>query len=394
MNPRLVSCGLVLCLAANLAVAQQGDTGPVAWTEKFKQKIAADIREAAVQTLALIAVKSGNAVGGFVMDAYSASASGAEAHVLHASPAPVGTPAAGAAATSPETKTVVVVPPGSNIAQTIAASAAAFADYPLRAPSVYPSLLDNNMIVAYYGNPFSTRMGILGEQSIPETANLLKLKSAEYDVLNGEQNVVPAFHLIYATVWEDANVGYLSEAKIKEYVDYAAANDMIVILDHQLGKFDVAASVTRMLPWLKYPNVHLAIDPEWKTVNPGKEIGSIKAEDVNVAQQLIEDYLEKEGIEQKKIFIVHQFNWRMISNREQVRSDFPRVDLIHNADGFGAPALKMDTYNFVANARNMPVKGFKLFYPKAWKSDGFDQPLMTPEQVLSIYPKPVYINYQ
>ena len=258
----------------------------------------------------------------------------------------------------------------------------------------FPSLLDNNMIVAFYGSPFSTKMGILGEQTMDETARLVKLKAAEWDAINGDQHVIPAFHLIYATVWADATVGVLSDKVVQQYIDCAAANDMIVILDHQMGKNDPVACVRSMLKWLKYPNVHLAIDPEWKTINPGKEIGSINASDINGAQELIQEYLVKENIQQKKLFIVHQFNWKMIINRELVRSDFDRIDLIHNADGFGPPALKLGTYNYVCLAKNMPVKGFKLFFPKPWKADGFDKPMMSPQQVLDLTPRPVFINYQ
>jgi hypothetical protein len=259
---------------------------------------------------------------------------------------------------------------------------------------LYPSLLDNNMIVAFYGSPFSTKMGILGEQSMEETVRLVKLKAAEWDAINGDQRVIPAFHLIYGTVWADANVGILSDKIIQQYIDCAARNDMIVVLDHQLGKNDPVECVRSMLKWLKYPNVHLAIDPEWKTINPGKEIGSINAGDINRSQELIQEYLVKEKIEQKKLFIVHQFNWKMIINRELVRSDFDRIDLIHNADGFGSPDLKLGTYKFVSLATNMPVKGFKLFFPKPWKTEGFDKPMMSPEQVLNLNPRPVFINYQ
>ena len=223
---------------------------------------------------------------------------------------------------------------------------------------------------------------------------MVKLKPAEWDALNGDEHVIPAFHLIYGTVWADANVGILSDKVVQQYIDCAARNEMIVVLDHQMGRNDPVACVRSMLKWLKYPNVHLAIDPEWKTDNPGKEIGSVQASDINRAQELIQEYLVKENIEQKKLFVVHQFNWKMITNREQVRSDFDRIDLIHNADGFGSPDLKLGTYNFVSLAKNMPVKGFKLFFPKPWKTEGFVKPMMTPQQVLNLKPRPVFINYQ
>lgn len=260
--------------------------------------------------------------------------------------------------------------------------------------SPYPSILQNNLVVSYYGSPRSTKMGILGEQSLEETGRKLKVTAKEWDAVNGEQGVIPALHLIYATVWSDANVGILSDEVIRKYVEYAAANGMIVVLDHQIGKNDVEKCMRQMLPWLKYPNVHLALDPEWMTETPGKVIGSMHARDLNKAQQIMQDYLVSIGAKERRMLIVHQFHFRQILERETVRDDFDMIDLIHNADGFGSVSLKMDTYRFVAKARNMPVKGFKLFYPKSWKSKGFDSPLMTPAQVLAIKPRPVFINYQ
>jgi len=258
----------------------------------------------------------------------------------------------------------------------------------------YPSLLSNNIIVAYYGHPRSSRLGILGEQSLEETAKLLQEKASTFDALNGDQGVIPAFHLIYGTVWADAEIGLLPNDLVKKYIEFAQSKGMIVILDHQLGKYSVEDAVKTMLPWLKYPNVHLAIDPEWKTLNPGKEIGSIRGEDINKAQELIQNYLVSLGEKKRRLFIVHQFNWRMIMDRQVVKDDFDLIDLIHNADGYGSPALKLDTYRFVAQAQNMPVKGFKLFLPKSWKDAGYDKPLLSPQEVLKLDPKPVYINYQ
>jgi hypothetical protein len=94
------------------------------------------------------------------------------------------------------------------------------------------------------------------------------------------------------------------------------------------------------------------------------------------------------------MLLVHQFNWRMIENRGQVRSDFERVDLVHNADGFGPPKDKHASWDYNAGAENIPLKGFKLFYPKDWRSGGYDDPLMTPKEVLALEPQPVVIMYQ
>jgi hypothetical protein len=249
-------------------------------------------------------------------------------------------------------------------------------------------------VIAYYGHPFSRYMGILGESAIDVMAEQLKARAAEYDAINGEIGVAPAFHIIYGTVYEDASIGILREHKLLEYIEYARENDLIVFLDHQIGDGTVEGAIREMLPYLGYDNVHLAIDPEWATDAPGKEIGGITADELNMAQQLIQDYLEKHELPGPRMLVVHQFNWRMIEERERVRSDYPQVQLIHNADGFGQPAHKRDSWRFNVLADNMPLKGFKLFYPKSWRDGGYDDPLMSPHEVMQLEPVPVYIQYQ
>lgn len=256
------------------------------------------------------------------------------------------------------------------------------------------SVLDNQIVVAYYGRPSSTKMGILGEQGLDESKKLLDETVETWQAVAGGKTVVPAFHLIYAACFPDASVGVLTPSTVQKYIDFAARNNMLIILDHQLGGMTVTDAVGSMLPWLKYPNVHLAIDPEWKTANPGVELGTISAAEVNQAQQMMENYLESEHLPGKRMLILHQFHAKMISNRDAVRSDFARVDLVHHADGFGPPQLKLDTYKFLATMKNLPVKGFKLFLPKSWKTKGMDIPLLTPAQVMALDPPPAYISYQ
>lgn len=253
---------------------------------------------------------------------------------------------------------------------------------------------DEALIVAFYGHPRSEAMGILGEYPLPQMARKLMAVAKEYDDANGDQPVLPAFHIIYATVFENADVGILNHDILQRYIDFAEEHGFAVFLDHQLGKHDVVKSVRTMLPFLRYESVHLAIDPEWSTPLPGKEIGSVTAEEINRSQQLIQDYLIEHDLPGDRMFIVHQFNWAMIENRENVRTDFERVRLVHNADGFGPPAAKIRSWEFNLLARNIPVKGFKLFYPKSWRDGGFDYPLMSVEDVMDLDPRPAVIMYQ
>jgi hypothetical protein len=84
----------------------------------------------------------------------------------------------------------------------------------------------------------------------------------------------------------------------------------------------------------------------------------------------------------------------MISNRSQVDTSYRRVRFVHCADGFGAPHLKRASYAYNAEAPNMPIKGFKLFYNFNIPGAGYDHPLLTPKEVYGLNPRPYIIMYQ
>jgi hypothetical protein len=178
------------------------------------------------------------------------------------------------------------------------------------------------------------------------------------------------------------------------YINYGLENDVLVFIDHQIGRHDPVDSLRRMLPWLKYPNVHLALDPEWRTTRPMQEIGGVTGDEINRAQQVMEEYIIANDIPGERFLVIHQFNWHMITNRPRVESTFRRVRLVHCADGFGPPGQKRDSYAFNAQATNIPVKSFKLFYNFNIPGAGYDNPLMTPTQVYGLRPRPYIIMYQ
>jgi len=256
------------------------------------------------------------------------------------------------------------------------------------------SLLLNNDILAYYGHPGSRNMGILGRHSIEELDRMLTALAVEYEAASGGRRVRKAFYLIYGTVWPRGEIGIMGDEILMRYIEYGMRNDILVFIDHQIGRYDPIDSLRRILPYLRYPNVHLALDPEWRTSRPMEEIGSVTAEELNRAQQVMEDYIIENNIPGERMLVIHQFNYTMIRNRMEVRTDFNRVRLIHCADGFGSPGVKRDTYAFNAQASNMPIKAFKLFYNFGIPGAGYDDPLMTPREVYALNPRPFIIMYQ
>ena len=260
-------------------------------------------------------------------------------------------------------------------------------------PEQLESILLNNDILAYYGHPRSRNMGILGRFSKEELNEQLTALAAEYREAGG-RNVLKAFYIIFGTVWPQGEIGIISEDLLKEYIDFALENDLLVFIDHQIGRYTPEASLRRLLPWLRYPNVHLALDPEWRTTKPMVEIGRVTAEELNQVQKIMEDYMIENNIPGERLLVIHQFNHVMISNRDRVENNSPRVRLVHCADGFGTPAEKRDSYAFNARATNMPVKAFKLFYNFNIPGAGYDRPLLTPKQVFELEPRPYIVMYQ
>ena len=255
------------------------------------------------------------------------------------------------------------------------------------------SILLNNDILSYYGHPNSRGMGVLGRHSIIDLDAQLTLTAASYEAVSGGRKIVKAFHLIYATIWPCANVGVLRHETLMRYINYGLENNILVFIDHQMGRHDPVDALRSMFPYLHYPNVHLALDPEWRTLKPNLEIGQVTADEINRAQQAMQDYLIANELPGERILVIHQFNHVMIRNRDNVKADFDRVRLVHNIAGIGTPEMKRETYALFARNTNMPIKGFKLWYDFGF-SGHTDRPLMKPEEVYALEPRPLLIMYQ
>jgi hypothetical protein len=255
------------------------------------------------------------------------------------------------------------------------------------------SLLLNNDIVAYYGHPNSTVMGILGRLSKEEAERQLTEYAAQFKEVNGGRNVLTAFYIIFGTVWPEGEIGIIGETRLMEYINYALEHNMLVFLDHQIGKYTPLQAMRRLLPWLRYPNVHLALDPEWRTTKPMQEIGFVRGEEINQVQKVMEDYMIENKIAGERLLVIHQFKPVMIEGRGSIKANFERVRLVHCADGWGTASQKLGSYNQNALATNMPIKGFKVFLPSA-TTNNVDRPVFTPRQVMSLTPRPYLIMYQ
>jgi hypothetical protein len=251
-------------------------------------------------------------------------------------------------------------------------------------------LFPSTRVVALYGNDVAAALGVLGEQPPAEAAQRLATVAAPFDT--GDRPVRGAFELI-ATIANSAPGpdglyrSPSSAAQVQRYLDVAAANDLLLILDIQPGRSDFLTELRRYDAFLRHPNVHAALDPEWHVGAdqvPGQTVGQVSAAEVNAVADYLSSIVVEEGIPEK-LLVVHQFQERMITERDQLREP-PGVLLTIHMDGFGTREQKLATYGVVAV--DPPLNnGFKLFYDE-------DIDMFTPSEVLALDPVPDLITYQ
>jgi len=254
-------------------------------------------------------------------------------------------------------------------------------------------LLPNYRILSYYGFPGNELMGILGEHDMETLLAILQDQLVEFEAVDSSRPWKLAFEVIASVAQRDAGpdgmyIAYTSAEVIQQYVDFTAANDLLLILDVQFGRKTVAQEIEAVREWLSYPHVHLAIDPEFSVregETPGIDLGQIDASDVRLAQELLAEISRNEGIP-PKLLVVHQFNLYSIANREQIEQ-IPGVQYVLEVDGWGEPDAKRDTYNVVGGNVPHEFYGFKLWYRQ-------DVPLMTAAEVMALQPSPDLVIYQ
>jgi hypothetical protein len=260
-------------------------------------------------------------------------------------------------------------------------------------PAAQSPIVGNKQIISYYGNPYTPDMGVLGTASLETIASELEAQAARYDQLNGDRGVIPAIHLVYAVAqYHPTGNGlylqYVSDKDVRRYLDLTERHGMLLFLDLQIGKSSVAAEIRKALPYLRYPQVHLALDPEFAVSGaevPGSDLGSLRAEDIDGAQALLQQLADEYRLP-PKILIVHQFADSMLQDADGIRA-YDNVELVFDMDGFGPAAIKRAAYEQLAAQPYAVHTGIKLFFQH-------DPDMMSEEDVLRLQPIPTVVIYQ
>jgi len=261
------------------------------------------------------------------------------------------------------------------------------------------AILPYKRVVAFYGNLYSKKMGILGE--LPPNEMLAKLKGEvkAWEKADPKTPVQPALHYIAVVAQgdggKDGKFRYRMPFKqIDSILVLAKKAHAIVFLDVQVALSNIQAELPLFEKYLSMPQVHFGMDPEFSMKDgskPGRKIGTYDAADINFVSNYLANIVRKNGLP-PKILVVHRFTKKMVTNYKNIKLR-PEVQVVMDMDGWGEPDLKTGTYRYFIDREPVQFTGFKLFY----KNDIKKAPhhMLTPEEVLSRYkPYPIYIQYQ
>jgi len=289
---------------------------------------------------------------------------------------------------------------------TIATSTVATSTKPVKprlwpVKTVYPNvgaLLPFNRIIAYYGNLYSTKMGVLGEYPEDEMLAKLQAEVEKWNIADPETKAIPALHYIAITAQESKGEDgkyrlRMPDSQIDKVLAMAAKINAIVFLDIQVGLSNVQTEVPLLEKYLKMPNVHFGIDPEFsmKTgARPGTVVGTFDAEDINFVANYLAGIVKQNNLP-PKILVVHRYTEAMVTNYRKI-TPLPEVQIVMDMDGWGGKERKLDTYNAYIYQDPVQFTGFKIFYKNDILKAG--TVLMTPNDLLRLTPRPIYIQYQ
>ncbi|MGY1857951.1 hypothetical protein [Modestobacter sp. SYSU DS0290] len=256
-------------------------------------------------------------------------------------------------------------------------------------------LFPEHTLIALYGIPGSGALGLLGEQDLPGAIERAKQYADEYRPLV-DTTVVPTFEIIAtvasASAGPDGNYSAEQDVEtLRPWVEAAGEAGLYVVLDLQPGRTDFLTQAKQYQPLLELPYVGLALDPEWR-LEPNevhlRQIGQVGIDEVNQVVTWLAD-LTRENALPQKLLVLHQFQVRMIIDRERLDTSRDELAILVHVDGQGSQPAKQDTWEVLhRNAPEPLYWGWKNFIDE-------DVPMISPRETIEqVHPTPELVTYQ
>ncbi len=193
------------------------------------------------------------------------------------------------------------------------------------------------------------------------------------------------------------------DATLQAYADFCQQHNLLLFFDLQLGTEPVSDAVmNHLLPFLqKYPFTELALDTEFHFPNSAvghadaaaypAYLGWMDASEINWAVTELAQIVQQQHLP-RKVLVVHQWDQSVIHNKDQIQRN-PDVSIVLQSDGWGYVETKLGDYQVFVQQHLLDYGGYKLFFP--YDGDGqYDRPLQTPQEVMQLFPQPLFISYQ
>jgi hypothetical protein len=214
----------------------------------------------------------------------------------------------------------------------------------VKGPAPLPgSILPAKRVIAYYGNPLSTRMGILGEFEPEVMLRKLDAEVAAWSRLDPAHPAQPALHLIVlvATPHPGPSGRYRTRhdsAMIEKVYGWARSRNALLFVDLQVGQ----STLQYELPWIEKflvrPDVHLGIDPEFSMKSGG--VPGAAHRHLRRGRHQLRDALPRGARREAQAAAQDPRRAPLhaggVTNARKIALD-PRVQFVMHMDGFGPP---------------------------------------------------------
>jgi hypothetical protein len=207
----------------------------------------------------------------------------------------------------------------------------------------------------------------------------------------------------YCSSWTDSGT-------IQAYINFCKQNNLLLFFDLQLGTEPVKDAVmTYLVTYLqKNPFVELALDTEFHFPNTPAGyadaagypccLGWMNASEINWAEEELAQISLKYRLP-RKVLLVHQWNPAVLPDKDKIQTN-PNVSLVLQSDGFGGYGNKLGDYQVFVQQDLLEYGGYKLFFSYSDGGSAYDfddngnKQVQTPQEIMQLFPQPLFISYQ
>jgi hypothetical protein len=250
-------------------------------------------------------------------------------------------------------------------------------------------------LIGYSGGPGSAAFGRLGVGDLDTRVREIESLGMQFA---GGRRPLPVLELIAVIAQPkpgpDGRYRVRAGADVVQtYLAAARRHRALLLLNIQPGRARFMDEVVALEPWLRQPDVGLALDPEWAVRSgqvPGRVFGRTTGAEIDAVARYVSELVTRLDLPDKPL-VVHQLAPDVVRGQWAVKAH-PGVAVIKSVDGIGPPGAKVTTWRTLVTDLPPSIRpGFKLFFDEDAAGPAR---IMTPAEVMALTPTPDYVLYE